>query len=459
MVTYKVASLRPDYDRITCKRPFEQLLVGKRGLIGAEVGVYRGTHAREMLELLDIRKLILVDPWKYYNDYVTAESRKVNLQQSFLDCRKLLEPFRKQVEIVWIKQKSEIAAERIPDNSLDFVYINGNHEYDFVYKDIVTWVPKVKKGGFVGGHDYTKLFNGVRRAVNKYCRPRKIKFKVKQANIPTTLAKGYEDNADWAFKKGGIIEDWPFETVEEITKKEMKFITKLHNKHLNQPIWIVGSDPTLDEYPNNFLDGKISIVLHLTALKFPNATYRYFNEYDRLKYLIEQDPAILDKKNIFAWPFYNKTKEESAKLTGTDKAYYLKLTPYPPNGKVEDIYGKIGVEAMKKQVIMAKNADTSEFGGYGTCLHGCLYVAIMMGGNPIHIIGSGFKSMGNKEYFSGINAIDEKMRPGARPFLFPDRTKRMFIGTEAIIEGCKKQNIEVNWFKNYEQALYFDKKS
>ena len=72
-------------------------------------------------------------------------------------------------------------------------------------------------------------------------------------------------------------------------------IKKLHNKHKDKPIWIVGSDHSLDVYPDGFLDGEIAITLHLAYLKFPKATYHHFNEYDRLDYLIKNYPKIKEK--------------------------------------------------------------------------------------------------------------------------------------------------------------------
>jgi len=238
--------------------------------------------------------------------------------------------------------------------------------------------------------------------------------------------------------------------------RNMRFINKLYDKHKGQAIWICGSGPTLDDYPDNFLDDKIGITLHLATLKYPQASYRYFNEYDRLEYLIKQDPTVLERKNIFGWPFYRRTEEESARLTEkATKAYYLKLTPYPPNGMAKDIFTEVGVSAMKKQVKDAKRARVIKFGGYGTCAHGCLYTAIMMGGNPIFMIGCGFKSIGDKEHFNEANIIDKKMRPKIALFSDQSRTKRMFTGTKAIIEGCKEQGIKIHWCKNYEQTCRF----
>jgi hypothetical protein len=62
-------------------------------------------------------------------------------------------------------------------------------------------------------------------------------------------------------------------------------IKRLYMKHRGESVWIVGSDPSLSNYPDNFLDNKNGITLHLAHLKFPNVTYRYSSEYDRSEYL------------------------------------------------------------------------------------------------------------------------------------------------------------------------------
>jgi len=219
----------------------------------------------------------------------------------------------------------------------------------------------------------------------------------------------------------------------------MKPITKLHNKHKGQEIWIVGSDPTLENYPDDFLDGKLSITLHLAYIKFPNATFHYFNEKDRFVFLKEKYPEILNKVNIFGYPFYNRSKEESDEAIGNakDKAYYLSLKPYP------------SMEVMKARVVEAKNAKSNLYGGDGTCLHPCMYVAIMMGCNPINIIGCGFQTIKNQEHFNKANGIDHKMRPKQLPFSAPSRRSRMIRGFNAIIEGCKDHGITINWLKDY----------
>jgi len=227
----------------------------------------------------------------------------------------------------------------------------------------------------------------------------------------------------------------------------MKFITELHNKHKGQEIWISGSDPTINTYPDNFLANKLSITLHLAYLKFPNTTYRYFNEKDRFVYLKEKYPEIVNKTNIFGYPFYNCSKEVAYKAIGkaSKKAYYLNLKPYPPNGNMNDIFSNKGPNAMKLMVNDALKGKRMDYGGHGTCLHPCLYAVIMMGCNPINIIGCNFKSIEGKEHFGKAHQIDHDMR--VIPPFTGDRGIRMTRGLNAIIEGCKENNIVVNWIK------------
>ena len=57
-------------------------------------------------------------------------------------------------------------AKTIPDNSLDFVYIDANHSYACVMDDMTAWTPKVRSGGIVSGHDYD--IADVKKAVDEY---------------------------------------------------------------------------------------------------------------------------------------------------------------------------------------------------------------------------------------------------------------------------------------------------
>ncbi len=88
-----------------------------------------------------------------------AEMGRVGLAQLFKELG-----FTKGAEI-------GVKAEDFEDESLDFVFIDGNHDFEYVVEDICKWTKKVRKGGIVSGHDYVKMRNGrmhIVQAVNAY---------------------------------------------------------------------------------------------------------------------------------------------------------------------------------------------------------------------------------------------------------------------------------------------------
>lgn len=58
-------------------------------------------------------------------------------------------------------------AKDFEDNSIDFVFIDANHTYEFVKRDIEAFLPKMKAGGVIAGHDYNLSHPGVLQAVNE----------------------------------------------------------------------------------------------------------------------------------------------------------------------------------------------------------------------------------------------------------------------------------------------------
>lgn len=141
----------------------------KRALTGVEIGVAQAYNAESILESLPIKKLYLVDP---YMPYLEAYGW-VDPRQHFLMARKRLSRFEEKV--VFIKKKSSEAVDDVPNN-LDFVYIDGNHSYEFVRKDIELYYPKVSRGGVLGGHDFYASFLGVCRAVTEFADKKGLKL-------------------------------------------------------------------------------------------------------------------------------------------------------------------------------------------------------------------------------------------------------------------------------------------
>lgn len=66
-----------------------------------------------------------------------------------------------------MKMTSEQASKCFPDESLDFVFLDADHSYQAVKKDIELWLPKVKVGGVLAGHDFCVAWPGVIQAVDE----------------------------------------------------------------------------------------------------------------------------------------------------------------------------------------------------------------------------------------------------------------------------------------------------
>lgn len=70
--------------------------------------------------------------------------------------------------VIPIKSVSWDAAMLFPDQSVDFVFIDADHSYESVKKDIDAWLPKIRKNGIISGHDYGNGNpSGVKKAVDE----------------------------------------------------------------------------------------------------------------------------------------------------------------------------------------------------------------------------------------------------------------------------------------------------
>ena len=134
----------------------KQYFKGKK-INACEVGVYFGEHARSMNKELNIKNLYLIDPYIEYGDEKTQEHLNKAKETAHRTNRKGNE--------VWIENISyETTLNLLP---LDFLYIDANHEYDAVKRDLQIYYPFVKKGGIIAGHDIQ--YKGVSDAVIEFC--------------------------------------------------------------------------------------------------------------------------------------------------------------------------------------------------------------------------------------------------------------------------------------------------
>lgn len=150
-------------------RPATLLMRGyfkDKEIVGVEIGVLEGDNSKSLLHELNIKKLFLIDVWELYSGQDTNyEYKGYNMDQCF---KKVIRRFKDNEKVVIMKSKSEDAIWNFKDDSLDFVYIDGNHNYKYVYQDLELWTKKIKHQGIIAGHDifYVK---DVYRAVKDWC--------------------------------------------------------------------------------------------------------------------------------------------------------------------------------------------------------------------------------------------------------------------------------------------------
>jgi hypothetical protein len=142
---------------------------------GVEIGVRGGEYSEILCKAIPDVKLHGVDPYtriKGYRD-ITRQVTFDAYEQAARD--KLL----KYPNYKFIKQLSSEALEQFEDNSLDFVYIDGNHDFYNATFDIEHWSKKVRPGGIISGDDYFKHKGQARihvyYAVNGYTQAWQIK--------------------------------------------------------------------------------------------------------------------------------------------------------------------------------------------------------------------------------------------------------------------------------------------
>lgn len=134
-----------------------------------EVGVHQGRSAAFMaVEIANSGKLIdfdCIDPWDGRNENGHGYSNS-------------LESFESNMSpaVGYYNAKKETspeAADSYEDGSLDFVWIDALHTYEHSRADILAWLPKIRHGGYIGGHDYAEE-NGIARSVDEILPHREI---------------------------------------------------------------------------------------------------------------------------------------------------------------------------------------------------------------------------------------------------------------------------------------------
>jgi predicted O-methyltransferase YrrM len=115
----------------------------------AEIGVRKGRMSLPIMSALDLDLYLMVD---------------IEPKPELLEMLKGMQ----RKKYAFYQMDSLEAAKLIPDKSLDIIFIDADHSFLGVNNDIKAWLPKVREGGILAGHDYNhSQFPGVTNAVNE----------------------------------------------------------------------------------------------------------------------------------------------------------------------------------------------------------------------------------------------------------------------------------------------------
>ena len=143
-----------------------ELFKDKGPIKGIEIGCYEGVNATYLLETLPELQLTGVDP---YDTYIDWNGLNVDYNQGEF---KLAKDKIEQVKYKFsrfniIERTSDDAVSEFEDESVDFVFVDGLHTYEQTLQDCINYLPKVKPGGIICGHDYN-VISGVTKAVDEF---------------------------------------------------------------------------------------------------------------------------------------------------------------------------------------------------------------------------------------------------------------------------------------------------
>jgi predicted nuclease of predicted toxin-antitoxin system len=132
--------------------------------IGVEIGVNEGENIFEIAKNNSKLKIYGVDPYKIQKENILY-NEEYNDESLSIIKRKILKESLKYPNLKIIIDRSDNASKQFDKESIDFVFIDGDHSYESVKTDINCWEPKVKEDGLIMGHDYN--WGDVARAVGE----------------------------------------------------------------------------------------------------------------------------------------------------------------------------------------------------------------------------------------------------------------------------------------------------
>jgi len=182
---------------LKCREDLPKILNQINAKIGVELGVLQGDFSKAILEEWKGDKLYLIDYWRQDPGMVDANNGDHNQQLNNM-AQTFMNTYFFFGRCCIIKETSVEAAKLFQDESLNFIFIDAAHDFFHVTQDLEIWLPKIKKGGVMFGHDYVSgIWNQgessictnfeVKEAVDKFFKKLEIKVHNTQQYNPEEI--------------------------------------------------------------------------------------------------------------------------------------------------------------------------------------------------------------------------------------------------------------------------------
>lgn len=218
-------------------------------------------------------------------------------------------------------------------------------------------------------------------------------------------------------------------------EKQYRFIGDLYNSLSGKEIWIIGCGPSLDNFPNNFFDGKLTIALNWSIMEFPNSTY-WRADAQALLFMRDYQPGVF-RRTFIGFPFAlhipGPSEKALEKILG--KYYFdpIRFKWVGSQGKLS-LFKKNAANAISAALVPKSSFVITYI---GTSLHIAVLIAVYLGAKRITLTGySGFKKFcphAQRGLLKDFYRVENRKRP----------FKDMRSGTECLVHLLGRHGIKM----------------
>uniref|UniRef100_A0A6C0DGM2 Methyltransferase n=1 Tax=viral metagenome TaxID=1070528 RepID=A0A6C0DGM2_9ZZZZ len=133
-----------------------------------EIGTFHGANIISVAKTYGLHndsKLYCIDPWEDYNDYPEYKNQQQTIYESFINN---IEKFDVKDKIIINRGYSNVEIPKFQDEYFDIIYIDGNHESEYVLEDAILSFRKLKKGGIMIFDDYHPVWHMTQKGIDAF---------------------------------------------------------------------------------------------------------------------------------------------------------------------------------------------------------------------------------------------------------------------------------------------------